>query len=118
MAENKPIEVRYYGPTAGDFVTYTAKLALTNPETSEPTDFGVVDAHFRISRNERILLDLSLADNVIWNDGDKTIYVFIKNDQLGFIKADTELAYSWWVVWDNGKSATLREGTVTAVRVD
>lgn len=118
MAENKTIEVRYYGPASEDFVTYTSKLALTNPGSGSPIEFSVRDAHFRISRNERILLDLTLNDNIVWNDGEKSIYVFIRNSELGFIRADTELNYSWWVVWENGTSQTLREGTVTAVRVD
>jgi len=120
VAENKPIEVRYYRLAPDDATVFIAVWKLTKAGTTDPVDGTVVSAGFHInqgSQGKRQYLTLSLDNGLSWNDEEKALAIQITNSQVPFIREDSELAYECFVVWDNGEAQTIREGTVTAVRV-
>lgn len=117
MAENKPIEVRYYRLAPDDATVFIAAWKLTKAGTDELVEGSVVSAGFHINQGKKQYLTLSLDNGVSWNDEAKVLAIQITNSQVPFIREDTELAYECFVVWDDGEAQTIREGTVTAVRV-
>lgn len=117
MAENKPIEVRYYRLAPDDAAVFLRVWKLTKAGTADPVEGTVVSAGFHINQGKRQYLTLTLGDGLSWNDVEKALAIQITNGQVPFIREDTELAYECFVVWDNGEAQTIREGTVTAVRV-
>ena len=118
MAENKPIEIRYYRPMDDDAFVFTAKIGVIDKTSQAPVPFTATEAYFHISENERVKLELSLGNGLLWDDELKAITVFIRNSQMRFVRTDSEMTYSLYVKWDNGLADTIREGTVTAVKVD
>ena len=117
MAENKPIEVRYYSLAPDDATVFLRIWQLHAAGTTDPVTRSVTTAGFHINQGKKQYLTLSLGDGLSWNDTDKLLSVRITNGQVPFIREDTQLKYECFVVWDNGETQTIREGTVNAVRV-
>ncbi|OAH42761.1 hypothetical protein AX777_05855 [Sphingobium yanoikuyae] len=118
MADIKDIEVRYIPALSDDAIVYVDKIGIIDKATGEPVEFTAAEAVLSISENERSKLLLSLDNGLVWNDVEKTISVVIRNHQMRFVRADTQLEYALSVRWTDSQLAkTLREGTVTAVRV-
>lgn len=118
MAENKPIEIRYYRPMDDDAFVFTAKIGVIDKATQTPVPYTATEVYFHIADNERVKLELSLGNGLLWDDTAKAITIFIRNNQMRFVRTDSEMTYSLYVKWDNGSADTIREGTVTAVKVD
>ncbi len=85
---------------------------------SEPVSQSVVEAYFNVRDNGRTKLELSLGKGLTWDEKAKSIHIQITNEQVAFIRATYEMDYSFYVVWDHGAVQTLKEGNVTAVKVD
>jgi len=117
VAENKPIEVRYYRLAPDDATVFLRIWKLTEAGSFNPVTGTVTTAGFHINLGKKQYLTLTLSDGLSWDDTDKSLTVHISNSKVAFIREDTELAYECMVVWDNGETQTIREGTVTAVRV-
>lgn len=117
MAENQPIELRYYRLAPDDATVFLRIWKLTTAGTTDPVARSVISAGFHVNLGRKQYLTLSLGEGLTWNDTDKSLSIRITNDQLPFIREDTELQYEAFVVWDDGEAQTIREGTVTAVRV-
>ena len=117
VAENKPIELRYYSEAPDDATVFVRIWQLNQDGTTNPVTGTVTTAGFHINSGKKQFLTLTLGNGLTWNDTDKLLGIRITNDQLSFIREDTELKYEAFVVWDNGEAQTIREGTVTAVRV-
>ncbi len=117
MAENKPIELRYYRLAPDDATVFLRIWKLTTAGTTEPVPRSVVSAGFHVNLGRRQYLTLTLEDGLTWNDTDKSLTIRITNSQTAFIREDGELNYESFVVWNDGETQTIREGTVTAVRV-
>lgn len=117
MAENKPIELRYYRIAPQDASVFTRVWKLNAAGTSDAVTGTVVAAGFHINAGRKQFLTLSLGAGLTWNDSEKLLGIRITNSQLSFIREDAQLSYECFVVWDNGETQTIREGTVNAVRV-
>lgn len=117
MAENKPIEVRYYQPAPDDALVFNRIWGLVDAATGLPVTHGIREAYLHISKDGKQRLELALGTGLTWNDADKTMLVQIQNSKLQFIRSTSEMTYSFYVVWDHGAAQTIREGTVTAVKV-
>lgn len=117
MAVNKPIEVRYYRLAPDDATVFLKVWQLNQAGQQTPVTQTVTEAGFHINNGRKQYLTLTLDDGLGWDDEDKTLVVRITNDQVSFIREDTELQYECFVVWDDGQAQTITEGTVAAVRV-
>lgn len=117
--DTKPIELRAYNPAASGSLVFNQVWRLVTQ--SEPVSATIVEAHFHVrdtsSGKARTKLELSLGNGLTWNDANKSVHIKITNDQVSFIRETSEMDYSFYVVWDYGAIQTIREGTVTAVRV-
>jgi len=118
MAENKPIEVRYYRPAPDDALVFNRIWGLVDTATGQPITNSISAAYLHIAQDGKQRLELSLGDGLTWNDTDKSVLVQITNSKVQFIRTTTDMTYSFYVVWDHGAAQTIREGTVTAVKVD
>lgn len=117
MAENKPIELRYYRLAPDDATVFLRIWKLTDPATGQPVERTAVSAGFHVNLGRRQYLTLTLDDGLTWDDTTKSLNIRITNQQTAFIREDGELQYEAFVVWNDGETQPLREGTVTAVRV-
>lgn len=117
MAENKTIEIRYTVLAPNEATAFVAAYQL-NLDGSAITG-TVTDAGFHINDIEtgrKQYLTLTLGNGLTWNDTDKVLTVVIRNEQMSFVRKDADYHYEAFVVLNN-KTDTIREGTVTAVRV-
>ncbi|WP_300115507.1 hypothetical protein [Sphingobium sp.] len=118
MADMKDIEIRYIPALSGDAIVFVEKIGIVDAGTGLPVEFTAEQVVFSISENERSKLLLRLGDGIVWNDTEKSISITIRNDQMRFVRADGEYDYALSVQWvGNDLATTIREGTVTAVRV-
>ncbi len=113
--DTAPIELRAYNPASAGAKVYERIWKLGTD--SGPVSYSVVEAYFHVRDNGRTKLELSLGKGLTWDDTAKSIHIQITNDQLLFIRENKELDYSFYVTWDHGAIQTLKEGTVTAVKV-
>lgn len=113
--DTSPIELRAYNPAAPGALVYNRIWGLVTQ--SEPVPASIVEAHFHVRDNGRTKLQLSLGNGLTWNDVNKSVHIQITNEQVAFIRDTSEMDYSFYVVWDHGAVQTLKEGTVTAVKV-
>lgn len=117
--ENKTIEVRAYNPAALGALVFNQVWTL-NPKGG-PVSNSVIEAFFHIrdtsGEKARTKLELSLGNGITWDDAKKSFHIKITNDQASFIRETSEMDYSLYVTWDYGAVQTIREGTVTAVKV-
>jgi len=104
VAENKPIELRYYSEAPDDATVFLRIWKLTT-------------AGFHVNLGRKQYLKLTLGNGLTWDDTTKSLHIHITNEQTAFIREDGELQYEAFVVWNDGEAQTIREGTVTAVRV-
>lgn len=109
------IELRAYNPASPGALVFNRLWGLVSE--GAPVTHSVVEAFFHVRDNGRTRLELSLGNGLIWNDVEKVIHIQITNEQVAFIRATSEMDYSFYVVWDHGAVQTIREGTVTAVKV-
>lgn len=117
MAENKTIEVRYTALAPKEAVAFAAAYQLNLD--GEAITGTVTSAGFHINDAEtgrKQYLTLTLENGLTWDDTNKVLTVVILNEQLAFIRRDTDYHYEAFVVLNN-KTETIREGTATAVRV-
>ncbi|MCC4257015.1 hypothetical protein [Sphingobium lactosutens] len=117
MAENKPIELRYYSEAPDDATVFLRIWKLTTAGTTDPVDRIVTVAGFHVNLGRKQYLKLTLGNGLTWDDTTKSLHIHITNEQTAFIREDGELQYEAFVVWNDGEAQTIREGTVTAVRV-
>ncbi len=113
--DTAPIELRAYNPASAGSLVFNRIWGLVTQ--SEPVSHSVVEAYFHVRDNGRTKLELSLGKGLTWDDTAKSIHIQITNEQVAFIRATSEMDYSFYVVWDHGAVQTLKEGTVTAVKV-
>jgi hypothetical protein len=117
VAENKSIEVRYTVLAPNEATAFVAAYQL-HLDGAVITG-TVTDAGFHINDIEtgrKQYLTLTLGNGLTWNDSDKVLTVVILNEQVSFVRRDADYHYEAFVVINN-KTETIREGTVTAVRV-
>ena len=117
MAENQPIELRYYRLAPDDATVFLRIWKLTTAGTTDPVARSVISAGFHVNLGRKQYLTLTLGDGLTWDDTTKSLSIRITNQQTAFIREDGELQYEAFVVWNDGETQPLREGTVTAVRV-
>lgn len=115
MVENKNIELRSYSAAAAGSLVFNQIWRMQVAGAAVPGT--VAEAYFCILENGREKLRLALGSGLTWDDADKSVLIQITNDQVKFIRADTLMEYSLYVVWEHGDVQTIREGAVTALRV-
>lgn len=109
------IELRAYNPASAGSLVFKQLWKLTTK--GEPVSKAPLEAHFHVRDNGRTKLKLSLGNGLTWIDQFKAVFIQITNEQVSFIRENSEMDYSFYVVWDHGAVETLKEGTVTAVKV-
>lgn len=115
MVDYKDIELRSYSTAATGSLVFNEVWRLQTAGEAVPGT--VAEAYFCVLENSREKLRLSLGNGLTWDDTDKSFLVQITNDLVAFIRADTAMEYSLYVVWQHGDVQTIREGAVNALRV-
>lgn len=115
MVETKTIELRRYNPAAAGSLVFNQIWRLRTG--SEVISSDIAQAFLVVIEDGRKKLELSLGNGLTWDATEKSIHIQVTNEQVAFIKADTSLEYSFYVVWQHGDVQTIREGTVDAVKV-
>lgn len=117
MADIVDIEISYIPTLSRSNIAYKDVIGVVVKESGEPVDFTVQEAVLSISTNERSKLILTLGNGLTWNDEIKALTVIILNEQMSFVREDTQFDYHISVSWSSNQlMTTLRKGTVTAVR--
>lgn len=117
MAENKPIELRYY-PQADPAALVLHRIwGLVQPGTTNPVEHDVAEAYLDFIVDGRVKRSLQLGSGLTYNPASKAILIQLTNSGASFIRETATLEYSFYVVWDYGAAQTIREGAVTAIRV-
>lgn len=117
MANSKDIELRYYPQLADDTVVYSAIWQLVDPATKAPITNNPTQVQFVVNEGEKAKCTLAVGTGLTWNPTTKQVSIKVRNSDLTFVKADGQFQYALYVVWDHGQAQTIREGTVSAVRV-
>lgn len=115
MVENKSIELRSYSAAAPGSLVFNRIWRLQTAGEAVPGT--IKEAYFSVLDNGREKLRLSLGDGLTWDDADKSVLIQIANEKVAFIRTDSVMEYSFYVVWEHGDIQTIREGAVTALRV-
>lgn len=115
MVEVKQIELRSYTAAAPGSLVFNRIWRLQTAGVAVPGN--VTEAYFSVLDNGREKLRLSLGDGLTWNDADKSVLIQIANERVAFIRTDSVMEYSFYVVWEHGDIQTIREGAVIALRV-
>lgn len=113
--DTAPIELRAYNPASAGSLVLNKIWGLV--AKGAPVSASIVEAYFHVRDNGKTRLRLSLGEGLSWNNENKTVHIQITNEQVAFIRSNSEMDYSFYVVWDYGLVETLKEGTVTAVKV-
>jgi hypothetical protein len=114
---DKTIELRHYPKADPNGLVFNRVWQLVQSGTSDPVEYEVVEAYLDIIADDKAKASFRLGNGLTWDAEAKTVAIKIKNSDAAFIKADVEMAYSFYVEWSHGALQTLREGTVAAVRV-
>jgi hypothetical protein len=115
MVDVKDIELRSYSTAAAGSLVFNNIWRLQTAGVA--VEGTPAEAYFCVLDAGREKLRLALGSGLTWDDGDKSVLVQITNDQVAFIRADTTMEYSFYVVWQRGDVQTIREGAVNALRV-
>lgn len=117
MATSSFTELRHYPRLEEDTVVFTSIWGLVASGTSDPITNNPTSIHLDLVVEGRTRLALSLGSGLTWNPVTKQVSIEITNAQTSFIRDDGQIEYAFYVVWDYGQAQTIREGTVSAVRV-
>lgn len=115
MVDTQDIELRSYSKAVVGSLVFNRIWRLQT--AGEAVSTSVAEAYFCVLDNGRERLRLSLNNGLTWNDEDKSVLIQITNEQVSFVRADTTMEYSFYVVWQRGDVQTIREGAVNALRV-
>jgi hypothetical protein len=115
MALDTSIELRAYNPALAGSLVLNRLWQLTTDGV--PVEAAPVAAYFHVRDNGRTKLELTFGSGLTWIDQLKAVHIQITNEQVAFIRASSEMDYSFYVIFDHGAVQTIREGTVTAVKV-